>query len=337
MCVDANGRNPAHNSHSQPQSPPTHPTPHTESAGGNLAAALLVAVGSALQLREAHALAIASGGCCAGGGKKTKKGGPYPSPAHHPGLASLEANPSAIFRGLSCQSLASCVGEGGDGEEEEALRRASSVLAAVGEGGVGLLLLPEQEEEQVEAEAEAERPGTPPTMERGDTKEEGTAVEAEAPSTPVKGAQQAGGEGTGSGTSSEASSPTSESAAEAAGGEEADDEEEEGEEDWALLRMPDAVVLFYPVLNFCLSPSPSRVSRLGVVLVAVYHHHHHYPFCVFLYTHGPPLIDDQPIHPTQPSIKTVGAHGGPHPAPRHVQHRGQRLPPHARHGPHAGK
>jgi hypothetical protein len=109
-------------------------------------------------------------------------------------------------------------------------------------------------------------------------------VEAEAPSTPVKGAQQAGGEGTGSGTSSEASSPTSDSAAEAAGGE-TDDEEEEGEEDWALLRMPDAVVLFYPVLNFCLSPSPSRVSRLGIVLIDMYHHHR--PSCVFLYTRHP--------------------------------------------------
>jgi hypothetical protein len=32
----------------------------------------------------------------------------------------------------------------------------------------------------------------------------------------------------------------------------------------ASLRMPDAVVLFYPVLNFCLSPSPSRVRGVSL-------------------------------------------------------------------------
>lgn len=31
-------------------------------------------------------------------------------------------------------------------------------------------------------------------------------------------------------------------------------------EDSEFLRLPDALILFYPVLNFCLSPSPSRVS-----------------------------------------------------------------------------
>lgn len=220
-------------------------------------------MGTALQLRDAHPHG--------GGGKaskRTKAGGPYPSPQHHPGLASMETLPTILYTGQSCQSLASCVeeGEGEEGAEEaEALRRASSVLASVGEGGMGLLLLPEHDMEQ-EEEDHAERPGTP-AMVLGDDAE-GVAEAAEAPSTPVKG-EQAGGEGTGSGTSSEASSPTSESEAEAeAEGDEHghghDDEGEEeeggGEGELAPLRMPDVLVLFYPVLNFCLSPSPSRVS-----------------------------------------------------------------------------
>lgn len=33
-------------------------------------------------------------------------------------------------------------------------------------------------------------------------------------------------------------------------------------EEKEILRLPDALILFYPVLNFCLSPSPSRVSYI---------------------------------------------------------------------------
>ena len=148
-----------------------------------------------------------------------------PSPQHHPGLASLPSLRTVLYHGgESSQSLLAAA----SGDDDAHPAHAAAPVAAT---------------------------PPPPQQQQGGGDAAAAAAAAAAATGPGT------GRGLKSGTSSEASSPASFPASPRP------DDDAAAEQPGAAplaaaLRMPDAVVLFYPVLNFSLSPSPSRVGVL---------------------------------------------------------------------------